>query len=83
MFLHRAVEDETISQYKIQGAKLAQAVIDFVENDFDFQGNQLYEEDPVDSEDEDDIESILKPNRGESLLANLRECLSKGERMDS
>ena len=40
MFLHRAVEDESISQYKVQGSKLATALLDFIENEFDYQSDQ-------------------------------------------
>lgn len=36
MFINKSVEDETISQYKVQGNKLVAALTDFVEKEFDF-----------------------------------------------
>ena len=66
MFIHRAVADETISQYKVQGEKLAALLIDFVEHEFSF--DALEDVDDLD-DDDDDIDSILKPkSKGSNLL---------------
>jgi len=38
MFIHKSVQDETISQYKVQGKKLVKALIDFADHEFDYIG---------------------------------------------
>lgn len=45
LFLKRAIDDETISQFKDSGAKLLQELLSFVENDF-VQTSQLLEDEP-------------------------------------
>ena len=35
MFIQKSIADETISQYKVQGVKLANALVNFIENEFD------------------------------------------------
>lgn len=59
MFIYRAIEDETISQYKLQGEKLADALLSFLENEFDFAGNDDAVSQANDDDDDDDIDSIL------------------------
>lgn len=62
MFIQRTIEDETISQYKLQGVKLADALLSFIENEFDFadqESSQGPTAEAANDEDDDDIDSIL------------------------
>ena len=59
MFIHKSVQDETISQYKVQGTKLVQALIDFVDHEFDFIGLEEDADCDNDLEEDDDLEGLL------------------------
>ena len=53
IFIQKSVENETISQYKVQGSKLVKALLDFVNNEFDYVSATNY--DDADDEDMDDL----------------------------
>lgn len=49
LFLKRAIDEETISQFKDSGSKLLHELVSFVENDF-VQTSQLLEDEPAEKE---------------------------------
>lgn len=57
MFIKSAISDETISQYKPSGAKLIDALINFIDNEFDFASRGGVQDEA--ETDEDDIDSLL------------------------
>lgn len=57
MFLKKSLTDDTISQFKLQGDKLADALFDFVKHEFDFDSLETGAEDGEDNDD--GIDSLL------------------------
>lgn len=87
MFLQKSVQDETISQYKLQGTKLIDALVKFVKEQHGLSSTDAVqqEEDDGDDEGDDIVDELLKiknDKRGKTsntLLDKLRECsVSKG-----
>ena len=75
MFIQKSVADETISQYKLQGAKLVDALLKFIREEYtlsldaaQFEGLASEENHPDESGDEadvvDDLLKIRKSKRG-------------------
>ena len=90
MFIQKSVQDETISQYKVQGSKLVNALLSFIREEYSGLSGVDNEDDGAAAvEDErgdeadivDDLLKIKSSKRGSSngLLDRLKDsCESKG-----
>lgn len=85
MFIQKSVDDEVISQYKVQGPNLINALFKFVEEEHGFLSTEAGQEAASEDEDEDIVDELLKiksskrGSKAKSLLDKLRECsVSKG-----